>query len=311
MIKIDYIQEYLVLAETLNFSKTAEATYITQPALSRHIVMIEEEMGAKLFDRTTRYVRLTPAGEAVREQFKGIMQKYQYAKVQAKAFSAGESGVLVVNSPYYWTEDYTEPVVEAFMEEYPDCDIKIRSVQPTPGFQDMLEGRGDLVFNIALPQVDPIVRRVPFAEERLAVIMRADHPLAERESMRLSDLACDEELVLLELAQSDKGNYNSSLLALLGEHDITPRELHYAEQVDTLGLVIRKTGSVSIVPYGIRHMDRSYLRTVPLEDEDCVVDLCMYYLVENTNVLVPRFVQMAREMGDSIGSCAGLEGGGA
>ncbi len=69
MIKLNYIQEYILLAETLNFSKTAEMSYITQPALSRHILVLEEEMGTKLLLRTTRNVQLTPAGEMVYEAF--------------------------------------------------------------------------------------------------------------------------------------------------------------------------------------------------------------------------------------------------
>ena len=69
MIKLNYIQEYILLAETLNFSKTAEMSYITQPALSRHILVLEEEMGTKLLLRTTRNVQMTPAGEMVYEAF--------------------------------------------------------------------------------------------------------------------------------------------------------------------------------------------------------------------------------------------------
>ena len=62
MIKISYLREFVLLAETLNFSKTAEKSYITQPALSRHLALLEDEMGATLMERTTRKVSLTPAG---------------------------------------------------------------------------------------------------------------------------------------------------------------------------------------------------------------------------------------------------------
>lgn len=300
MLKIDYIQEYLVLAETLNFSKTAELTYITQPALSRHIAMIEEEMGAKLFDRTTRNVELTPAGEAVRDQFQVIVQSYQLAREQAELLSTGKSGVLVLNSPYYWTEDFVEPVVLEFEEEYPEVDMRIRSVQPVDGIDDMLEGEGDLAITMQKAEIAPNVRRVPFARERLAVALRDDHPFADRSSLKLEELR-GEEFVAMELDTSDFGNYNTFLLDLLASRGIYPGHLRYTQQVDTMGLTIRKGGGVCIVPYGVRHMDRSYLRVIPLEDEDCFFTLCLYYLVEDTNPLIPTFVQVACEVGEMLG----------
>ena len=60
MIKWSFIKEYVILAETLSFTKAAELSYITQPALSRHIAILEEEFDCRLFERSTREVKLTP-----------------------------------------------------------------------------------------------------------------------------------------------------------------------------------------------------------------------------------------------------------
>ena len=62
-LKIKYLEEFVVLANCLNFSQTAQQLYMTQPVLSRHISALEQELGVKLFRRTTQSVALTQAGE--------------------------------------------------------------------------------------------------------------------------------------------------------------------------------------------------------------------------------------------------------
>ena len=93
ILKLNYIREFVTLAETLNFSKAAEKLFLAQPALSRHIAIIEEIMGGRLFQRTTRNVSLTPAGEAVYNAFIEILRQYDGAREQVSPL-LGQSGVL-------------------------------------------------------------------------------------------------------------------------------------------------------------------------------------------------------------------------
>lgn len=300
MVRIDYIEEFLLLAETLNFSKTADMLYIAQSALSRHIAALEEEMGAKLFERDTRNVRLTPAGEVARRQFQSMMQSYQTAREQVALMATGKSGVLTLNSPYYWTEDFAEPIVIKFRERNPACDVIVRSVQPAGGFSDMFHGEGDIAISLQVQKIDDEVRRVPFATERVAVAMLAENPLAERESLRLSDLR-GEQFVTLALDPQDANEQTPLMNRLFGESGIKPGTPRRTQQVDTLGLSLKQYGGVCVVPWGIRHMDRSYLRFVPLEDDDCTLTMCLYYRVDNDNPLIPGFVKTALEVGESLG----------
>ena len=292
MINFEYIREYLVLAETLNFSKAAEQTYITQPGLSRHIAAIEEEMGAKLFERNTRNVWLTPAGEVVRDQFKDILRSYDYAKTQVARLEKESGGILTVNSPYFWDEEFTEPVVDALYEAHPDCNVSITSLQPDDGMLAMNRGQGDIAVDMEKMNIDPSVRRVPFAVEHMGVAVGRNHRLFERESVKLEELA-GERFVALELDVSDYGNYNTFMLDLLAARGIRPESLVYAEQVSGIGIKVRESGGVCILPWGAKATTRSYLHMIPLEDEDCRFTMCLYYQLDNGNKLIPEFVQAA------------------
>lgn len=305
MISIDYIREYLVLAETLNFSKAAEATYITQPSLSRHIAMIEDDIGARLFERTSRSVELTPAGEMVREQFEAILQRYEYAREHARALEAGEEGTLVVASPYQWIEDYVEPAAAAFRERFPGCEVDIRSIELPDSLQSMIEGHADLSLNMGNVDEGSGILREPVVQERFAVTMTADHPLAGRDSICLEELGPDEHYVVLEqLARSGNGDYQTFLLDLLEKRGIVPEHIQFVDQIQTIGTVISQTGGVCIAPYGFRHFDRSYLRTVLLDDEDCRFPIYLCYRAGNSNPILPSFIDVACRLGPSLELCS-------
>lgn len=292
MIELSYIYEYIVLAETLNFSRAANICYITQPALSRHIAAIEEEMGGKLLERTTRSVKLTPAGRSVYTSFKDIWQEYDSAKEQTKVLSAGIHGMLRLSSPYYWTEDFTEPVIRQFRRELPLCDVMVTSCQPNEGLVNLSEERTDIAVYPYVPDVDSRIRRVPFADEKLCVICRKDNPVAKKESVRADELT-DELFVFTCQFNSDYDQYNRLIRSLLNAHGVYVKNSQFTQQVDTVGLTIQETDGVCIMPYGVRNMNRSYLKAVPISDEDCRMRMCLYYKIDNTNPLIPQYTKIA------------------
>lgn len=292
MIKIDYIREFVILAETLSFSKTAELTYVTQPALTRHIAALEEELGGKLLYRNTRNVSLTPAGEAAYEPLCALLTNYMTIKEQTISLSAGKQGVLRISSPYYWTEDFMEPGVELFMEDHPDAEVQIFSCQPPEGMQDIMSGKSDILLYMKILDVDDHIRYASFAKERFAVVCLKDSHLAKYDSLFLEQIH-GEQIISFDFENSVFSGYNRHLLALMAKRCIYPKDFLIAQQVDTVGISLRKHGGISILPYGLRHMDRSYLKFLPLMDEDCLIDMCLYYRTDNDNPLISQFVRAA------------------
>ena len=286
--KLEYIYEFLALAETCNFSKAAEIVFVTQPALSRHIAVIEEEMDAKLFSRTTRSVSLTEEGKIVERTFRRMVNLYQNTQQQLYLKSTGKHLALKISSPYSWTEDFTEPIVISFADRFPDCHVDIISCQPQEGLEQMMMNQSDVAVCIKLGDVDESVRRVPFAKEKVGVMVHKDHPLAVRDSIKLNELRGEKFVVLA--GEGHVSLYRSFFDGLLSNRGIFPKEPIFTQQVDTIGLTIKRTGGVALVPYGVRHMDRSYLKTILVDDDDCEIPMCLYYQTENNNPLIPRFI---------------------
>lgn len=293
VLKIDQLQEYVNLAKTLNFSEAAKLSFITQPAFSRHIREIEEEMDARLFERDTRNVSLTPAGSAVLEEFEEILLRFQSAHERARLLSSGKSGNIVMLSPYYWTGDYAEPLIERFHAEEPLCDVSVISCQPAEGYLKLIGGEGDVLLHISLGGQKDDTQTLEVGHERLAAMLPRDHPLAGKDSLVLSELAgCSFAFLSEGIIASTR--FNSTIMGMLASRGIEVASPHYSQQIDTLGMTIKETGCVGLMPYGVRHMDRPYLRVVPLSDDDCVFPMCLFWRKDNENPALDDFIEMAR-----------------
>lgn len=295
--KLGYIREYVTLAETLSFSKAAEKLFLAQPALSRHIAMIEEEMGSRLFVRDTRNVCLTPAGEVAYSAFKEILRQYDVASERVALLSAGQAGLLRISSPYYWTADYTEPIVHRFCEEFPQCSVKIHSCQPSAGFASLSSGKTDLLLTVCISEfktgMSDDLRVFDFSREMLAAMIPTEHPCAGLQSVK-PEAFNNEAFVFIE--ESIYKSLNDSVLGLLARHNTIPSARIYTQQIDTLAYTIRKTGGVSIIPYGVRHMDRDYVSFVPIDSDDFAYPMSFYYRYDNQNPLIPQFLSCAAEV---------------
>lgn len=298
MLKINYLYEYIALVELKSFSKAAERNYITQPALSRHIACIEEEFGGRLIERTTRTVEITPAGKTVYQYFSKMIGEYESARKAASLLTKGKDGYLRLSTPYYWIGDYTEAAWLKFNAKYPDSELRLYSCQPQDGLEDLLNSKIDLLIAPLYENVNENLRYVPFAKEPLAAATRVNHPLSSRQSLRIEDLAGCHFVYngdINDLHSDKEGSVfvvdiNDWVRNLLARHNVYPKDISYNYQADTLGLALTRSGGVTITPYGSRHMDRPYLRFIPLVNDDCYTRLCYYYRIDNDNPLIPRFI---------------------
>lgn len=286
MVKLSYLQEYVLLAETLNYSRTAEMSFITQPALSRHISIIEKEMGAKLFERSTRSVKLTPAGETVYEAFKYMLTLYQQTQKKAYKLDLKNKDRLIINSPYYWTGDFTEPLVYRFQRVFPECEVEIKSCQPLDGMEGLKKGECDIFIAMEMPDVVSPIQKIPFEKEEVQLFMRSDHPLAEKESVDLSDMH-NEKFISLKGFEV----WRDRQLLELADAGVYPSEIIRCNQIDELGMVIQKENALALQTYCIRHMNRPYIVNRPFK-EKYYIDMFVYYRQDTENRMVKELVNM-------------------
>lgn len=197
---------FIVAAENLNFTLAAEQLYITQPALSRQIAAIEDEIGAKLFTRTNNVLALTKAGKALFHQLSGLYGDYQTMIKHVRDVAAGIEGHInigVLEDQYMGAS--LSSVIRQLIQSNPQCEINITRHDSSSLFAGLMEGTVDAGVMLVYDEFDQFgFASLPLdiAPARLAI--HCKHPCASRESLSYSDLEqiIDEiPLVMADLSQ--------------------------------------------------------------------------------------------------------------
>lgn len=185
--KTSVMQEFCRLAANRNYSRTAEELYITQSALSRHVAALEEELNAKLIDRSRNAFSLTPSGEMALEAFSKILSDYETLLERLQA-DVGE-GSLDVGVLYYDMDFYVAKIRKRFHEKHPSVQSNLHSYQPARLEKDLLDGKIDCAI-IYDPLVDhhQAIEYMPFLKIPYYVIFNEKHHLNQMEKLSLDDL---------------------------------------------------------------------------------------------------------------------------
>jgi len=185
------LQVFLTLAEELHFGHAAERLQINRSRVSQVIKALELRVGAQLFERTSRRVRLTPIGEQVLTEIAGPYRELRDALTRARQLASGVAGTLrlgmyvPINSGRYMAK-----IIRAFTAKHPGAGVEFVDT----GFQrddlEWLKGGDVDMLATRLPATDPsvIVGPILSREQRVLVVSKVD-PLAARESVCLEDFA--------------------------------------------------------------------------------------------------------------------------
>ena len=194
--EIGYLPEFLMLADTLNFTRAASALHISQPTLSRHIAELERQMGCELFERTTNSVKLTEAGRAFYKKAAAIVSTVGDLSDIAAPKEKKERVIRLTGGVFLpvTTSMFTYLAARAAYEQagvrfkY----SKTRNVSnepPVPYSLDSLnEGTVDIVIDTFPRAALRGFGYLPLFDERLSMFVRSDNPLVRAHGLRLEDL---------------------------------------------------------------------------------------------------------------------------
>ncbi|WP_030940441.1 LysR family transcriptional regulator [Streptomyces sp. NRRL S-646] len=192
---------FVTVAEELHFGRAAERLHIVQSAVSMQIQRLERELGAELFDRTPRRVRLTAAGERLLPEAREVLA----AADRARAAVAPLPGLRIGTSTGLGV--HLDRVLAAFARRAPDVPVELFSLPVAERLARVAGGQLDAAFVRAVEPV-PGVRVLPLWPDPLVAALPATHPLAGREEIGI------EELAELPLALTERRN-NPALVDLV------------------------------------------------------------------------------------------------
>ena len=188
--RIDDMECFRVLAETLSYTNAANRLYLTQSSLTRTIQQMEEELGFQLFDRSRRTVALTAAGQSFYQNCEAILNSYYETVEKARYAQEGNNGLIRFATHVYSVNTVVFDILGEFQAEHPDILLKISSSDTEHMIHDLNEGKIDCAVCTGLTGVFSAVRMtsaassstVPYSESTAEISSAS----AVRESRKLS-----------------------------------------------------------------------------------------------------------------------------
>jgi len=243
-IELRHLRYFLAVAETLHFSKAAERLGMAQPPLSQQIKRLEQLLGHRLFDRTTRGVQLTAAGRLLAERARGALERIQDDLTQVARVARGEEGTLTVG--FSGSVMFTElpRAIESFRRRYPKVELRLQELVTSAQIAALVDGTLDLGF---LRDGDPTegVQMSTVLKEPYVAVLPQGHRLAARPSLRVKDLR--NEPFIFFARQMGPLAYDRTM-ACCEHHGFHPEIVQEAPQWPTLVRLVAAGIGVSLAP---------------------------------------------------------------
>ncbi|CAB3730078.1 LysR substrate-binding domain-containing protein [Trinickia soli] len=292
---IRHLWMFLAVAEEQHFGRAAKRLNMSQPPLTEQIKVLEQSLKLQLFYRSRRGTQLSPAGAAILpavQQFAGQVERLERV---IREVAAGQSGVLHVGAITSAMLETVPPVLDALKQAHPDLTVFVSEIDSVDAIPALEAGELDLAFVRVDGEVRNGIATMPLSEDRLAVAIPKDHPLAALPSVRLRALA-DEQLVMSSRQVSPV--YFDMLMSVCRSHGLTPRVMHEVRSVTSQIAYVGCGQGVALVPSSMRKLAPENVVVRPLKEKVMVVTAALVWNTNRHHPMVDEAVSwLKRRMG--------------
>jgi LysR family hydrogen peroxide-inducible transcriptional activator len=241
--ELHQLRYFCAVARTGNFTRAAEEQHVAQPSLSQQIRKLEDELGARLFDRFPRFAKLTEFGQAFLPKAGAILRQVGEARTEIQEMSQAEVGTVSVGAIPTVAPYFLGPVLGHFARRYPSFAVRVTE-EITPILLDHLRnGRVDLIL-LALPvRGDDLLREELFCEPLYAALPPGHHLASRRVLHHLAELRDDPFLLLRE------GHcFRENMVSACRRSRVRPNVIFESGQFSTILSMVASGMGVSVVP---------------------------------------------------------------
>ena len=242
LMELRHLRYFEAVARHSHVTRAAAELHIAQPALSKQISQLEQELGVALFDRVGRNVRLTEAGEALLPHARAAMTQVEAARAEMAERIGLRRGRATIGTPPTVGTQLLPTVLAAFNKRYPGIELRLHEA----GVQtllDLLETGLTDVAVVTLPVEDEHLTVVPLFTEEMVIAVWKDHPLANRTAVKIGDLKDEPWVLSPENYELREATLNACQAA-----GFTPRVVLDGGETDTLLRFVVAGIGVALVP---------------------------------------------------------------
>ena len=298
--ELRHLRYFVAVGEEQHYGRASRRLRLAQPALSRQIQDLEEEVGFKLFDRLPRGVKLSAAGKLFLEDARGILQTVSEATARAARVAHGQSGTLRVGFPENASWKGVVPdSFRRFRQQQPDAELQL---QPAPSLEQLdaiRSGRLDAGFVNFMPKADPELDQLAVAVHHVELAVPNRHPLTKLKKLRLRELT-DAPFVWFP-RRANPVFYDRLMHECYRGGLKSPRIVQEGLNEATILSLVSTGLGVGWVLGSARWRCPETIAILPVVDLDVPLRLALAWSRDNTSPLLARFIGEVRRLPEVLG----------
>ena len=295
--ELRHLRYFVAVGEEQHYGRAAQRLRVAQPALSRQVQDLEEELGFKLFERLPRGVKLSEAGKLFLEDARRILQEVTEAALRAGRVASGRSGTLRVG----FTENSSWRGVvpdsfRRFREQQPDAELQLQPEASLNQLEAIRSGRLDAGFLNFMPKSDPELDQLLVATQHVELAAPKRHPLTKLKKLRLRDLT-DVPFVWFP-RQANPAFYDQMMRECYRGGLKSPRIVQEGLNEPTILSLVSTGMGVGWVLATARWRCPETVAILPVVDLNMPLTLALVWRKDSTSPLLAKFIDDVQRLPD-------------
>lgn len=280
------LDSFLSVAHHLNFTLAADELAMSQSTLSRAIGRLEHRLGFDLFERSTRRVVLTDAGVVLQDQCKNIDIQLQRAVNRATTVAQGTAGSIKIGYSEFPINTYLPFILKDFHGQFPNIIIDLDRLTSVEQIDALERGEIDAAFLSLKPDM-PNIDFIFMSEHPVVLVLRHDHPLAQKKSVASADLK-SEQLILGKPRKWQP--MRSAIHGITERGGLRSNPIYYAMDFASISALIGAGLGVGFFIEPKKHMKRQDIVTRPISDCDDAIPIYFAWRKDDQYPALQNFI---------------------
>jgi len=285
------LKSFITVAKHKSFSEAARELHTVQPAISRHILALESELGVSLFTRNSRDVSTTEAGEQLLKDANTILALAEQAKTQVKRAHNGQVGTLNIAHLSSACLTFMAKLVSIYKSQFPQVHVALFEMTATEQIEALKNDRIDIAFSRPLPSTisDEFITHNIYIDKLVAIVNQS-HQLVNKQNIQLSQLQ-NEQFIIFNRDEA-LGLFDETIM-LCKQSDFSPNIISQPRHMQTLVTEVAAGLGVAIAPYCVRKLYSEGCHFIVLDNVNTKIPVQIQYKKNNSSATVNAFVNIA------------------
>jgi DNA-binding transcriptional LysR family regulator len=295
---IKSLKSFVVVAKHKSFSEAARELNTVQPAISRQIAALEDELSVNLFKRTSREVNITEAGKQLLVDATAILAMTEQAKSQVKRANNGQIGTLHIAHLSSACFTFMAKLVRRYKQQYPAVNVVLLEMTATEQIDALQTGRIDIAFSRPLPSgiAQDFVAHSIYVD-KLVAIVNQDHPLSNQKNIALAELK-NESFIIFNRDEA-LGLFDETIMQCK-QAGFSPSIVSQPRHMQTLVTEVAAGLGVAIAPFCVRKLYSDACHFIPLIKVQTAIPLQLQYRRNEESAIIDAFTDIVLDCKEDI-----------